>query len=58
MWLVAVRATGLSDNKGASWDMENEIIIKADGANRDLGYPTPDQSAARMQQHGRAHPCL
>ena len=48
----------LSDDEGASWDMENEIIIRADGANRDLGYPTPDQSAARMQQHKRARPCL
>jgi len=43
---------------GASWGMENEIIIRADGASRDLGYPTPDQSAARMQQHKRARPCL
>ena len=41
---------------GASWDMENEIIIRADGASRDLGYPTPDQSAARMHQHKRARP--
>ena len=34
------------------------LELAIDGANRDLGYPTPDQSSARMQQHGRARPCL
>ena len=32
-----------SDDEGASWDMENEIVIRADGANRDLGYPSSIQ---------------
>jgi sialidase-1 len=32
-----------SDDEGRSWDMENEIIIRADGASPDLGYPSSIQ---------------
>ena len=37
-----VRAS-VSDDGGRSWDIEHEIILRDDGASRDLGYPSSTQ---------------
>ena len=37
-----VRAA-ISDDEGATWDMENEIVIRDDGLHGDLGYPASIQ---------------
>ena len=37
-----VRAV-LSDDEGETWDMDNEIVIRDDGATSDLGYPASVQ---------------
>ena len=33
----------LSHDEGQTWDIENELILRADGIDRDLGYPTSVQ---------------
>ncbi len=35
----------VSKDGGQSWDIENEIILRSDGASRDLGYPSSTQLA-------------
>ena len=37
-----VRAV-FSEDEGQTWDMDHEIVIRADGLHRDLGYPTSVQ---------------
>ena len=33
----------LSHDEGETWDIQNELILRADGIDRDLGYPTSVQ---------------
>ena len=33
----------MSSDEGRSWDIENEIVLRDDLKNRDLGYPTTTQ---------------
>ena len=35
----------LSNDDGASWDIENEMVLRDDFPNGDLGYPTSTQRA-------------
>ena len=35
----------LSHDDGESWDIQNELILRADGIDRDVGYPTSVQLA-------------
>jgi len=35
----------LSHDEGESWDIQNELILRADGIDRDVGYPTSVQLA-------------
>jgi hypothetical protein len=39
-----IRAT-VSEDGGRSWEIEREIVLRADGASRDLGYPSSTQLA-------------
>ena len=35
----------VSHDQGATWDIEREIVLRADGGSRDLGYPSSAQLA-------------
>ena len=35
----------LSEDEGRTWDVENEIVIRDDGIDRDMGYPSSQQMA-------------
>ena len=55
----------LSEDGGRSWDVDNEIVLRDDGLDRDVGYPSSTQLIGRLDpehlllaQRGRdtAHP--
>lgn len=35
----------LSHDEGQTWDLQNELILRSDGIDRDVGYPTSVQLA-------------